>query len=300
MAEPDELYTLRAQYWLGHYRLALEEGKAISRRPMPPHLKSEREEFILRASLALGEYDKVLKETESSSAPGLKALNIHASYVSSNDKEEIISRLKANLASADCANSTSFQLIACHVFLEHGLTREALQCVHLGITMEHLAMSLQIYLKINRLDLAENQLRLLKQADEDSILTQLCSAYLAIATGRSAIHDATHVLSMLSEQYGPSVSLLNLSAVAQMTAENYEVAEGILEEALKEDDSNSPSADTLINTIVCALNMGKGLDSVTGTIATLKTKWPNHPFVQGLDRVESAFSRESIKYAVKA
>jgi len=297
MAEPDELYTLRAQYWLGHYRLALEEGKAISRRPMAPHLKTEREEFILRAHLALGEYDKVLKETQSTTQPGLKALNIHASYLTSPDKEGIISTLKANLASPDCANSTSFQQTACHIFLEHGLTREALQCVHLGISMEHIALSLQIYLKINRLDLAENQLRLLKQADEDSILTQLCSAYLSIATGRSAIHDATHVLSMLSEQYGPSVALLNLSAVAQMTAENYEAAEGILEEAAKEEDN---TADTLINTIVCALNMGKGLGSIASTIGTLKNKYPYHPFVEGLDRVDSAFDRESIKYAVKA
>jgi len=297
MAEPDELYTIRAQYWLGHYRLALEEGKAISRRPMPPHLKTEREEFVLRAHLALGEYDKVLKETQSSTQPGLKALNIHASYLTSNDKEGVISLLKDSLASPECANSTSFQLTACHIFLEHGLTREALQCVHLGIAMEHLALSLQIYLKINRLDLAENQLRLLKQADEDSILTQLCSAYLSIATGRSAIHDATHVLSMLSEQYGPSVSLLNLSAVAQMTAEKYEVAEGILEEAAKEEDN---TADTLINTIVCALNMGKGLDDVSATINTLKKKYPSHPFVEGLERVDSAFDRESIKYAVKA
>lgn len=297
MAEPDELYTLRAQYWLGHYRLALEEGKAISRRPMAPHLKTEREEFILRAHLALGEYDKVLKETQSSTQPGLRALGIHATYLTSNDKDEVISSLKACLALPECANSTSFQLTACHIFLEHGLTREALQCVHLGIAMDHLALSLQIYLKINRLDLAENQLRLLKQADEDSILTQLCSAYLSIATGRSAIHDATHVLSMLSEQYGPSVSLLNLSAVAQMTAENYEAAEGILEEAAKEEDN---AVDTLINTIVCALNMGKGLDSVSDTIDTLKKKWPSHPFVEGLERVDSAFDRESIKYAVKA
>ena len=60
MAEPDELYTLRAQYWLGHYALAIEEAKSVVRRPMSPQLKLEREEFLLRAQLALGEYDKVI------------------------------------------------------------------------------------------------------------------------------------------------------------------------------------------------------------------------------------------------
>jgi Coatomer epsilon subunit len=60
MTEPDELYTLRAQYWLGHYALAIEEAKSVLRRPMSPQLKLEREEFLLRAQLALGQYDRVI------------------------------------------------------------------------------------------------------------------------------------------------------------------------------------------------------------------------------------------------
>jgi hypothetical protein len=59
MTEPDDLYTLRAQYWLGHYNLAIEEAKSIARRPMSPALKAEREEILNRAYLALGQYDKL-------------------------------------------------------------------------------------------------------------------------------------------------------------------------------------------------------------------------------------------------
>jgi hypothetical protein len=47
MSEPDELYTLRAQYWLGHYQLALEEAKSVARRPMSPNLKSYSHGFTL-------------------------------------------------------------------------------------------------------------------------------------------------------------------------------------------------------------------------------------------------------------
>mmetsp|Transcript_26518 Transcript_26518/g.39047 ORF Transcript_26518/g.39047 Transcript_26518/m.39047 type:complete len:90 (+) Transcript_26518:92-361(+) len=61
--DPDELYTLRAQFWLGHYNLCIDEGKAIARRPMSTQLKAEREEFVLRAQLALGQYDRVVKES---------------------------------------------------------------------------------------------------------------------------------------------------------------------------------------------------------------------------------------------
>lgn len=66
MTEPDELYTLRAQYWLGHYQLALDEARSIARRPMPSHLKVEREEFVLRSLLALKQYDKVQSEADTS------------------------------------------------------------------------------------------------------------------------------------------------------------------------------------------------------------------------------------------
>lgn len=64
MTEPDELYTLRAQYWLGHYSLAIEEAKAVVRRPMSPQLKLEREEFLARAQLALGQYDRVMADAQ--------------------------------------------------------------------------------------------------------------------------------------------------------------------------------------------------------------------------------------------
>lgn len=59
MTEPDELYTLRAQFWLGHYTLAMDEAKSIGRRPMSPDLKAEREEFVARCFIATGQYDKV-------------------------------------------------------------------------------------------------------------------------------------------------------------------------------------------------------------------------------------------------
>jgi hypothetical protein len=59
MSEPDELYTLRAQFWLGHYQLALEEARSVARRPMSPALKDEREELLARANIALGNYDSV-------------------------------------------------------------------------------------------------------------------------------------------------------------------------------------------------------------------------------------------------
>mmetsp|Transcript_15361 Transcript_15361/g.32323 ORF Transcript_15361/g.32323 Transcript_15361/m.32323 type:complete len:305 (-) Transcript_15361:269-1183(-) len=304
MSEPDELYTLRAQYWLGHYNLCLEEARQAARRPMAPHLKSEREEMMLRAQLALGQFDKVIAEGSGSSSPALQALALHASFLSfpsdSPDKSMIVDSLKVLLAQPESAGNTSLQLTACHIFMQADLLREALQCVHHGLTMEHLAMCVQIYLKIDRLDLANDSLNLLKQADEDSVLAQLCGAYLAIAHGRSRSDDAAHILSGLSEQYGPSVMLLNCLAAANMVSGKYDAAEANLKEALSDEFGGEKDADALVNIVVCGQHLGRGEKDLEQYLSVLKAMHANHPFVRGFLQVEAAFDRESNKYQVTA
>lgn len=300
MGDPDELYTLRAQYWLGHYELALEESKSLMRRPMGQHLKEEREEFTLRALMALGNYDRIMKEAQDESkSSGIRALGLRAQYevaVATGDTDTAAS-LVAVLQSLlqDTANvSTSLQLTACHVFLAHGdMTREALQCVHLGTTMEHIATCLQIYLKIDRLDLAQEQLQLLKQADEDSILTQLCSAYLALASGSSKATDALRIVSTLSEQYGPSPMLLNFVALANMNAGKYDLAVTSLKEVLSEHPTD---ADALVNLSVCYQQLGGKEAEHDQILSNLKANHPRHFYVQGLMRMEAAIEREAVKY----
>lgn len=60
MSEPDDLFTLRNHYWLGSYQLAIAEGSGLGR--LPEALRVERDEFIYRAYLALGQYSIVLGE----------------------------------------------------------------------------------------------------------------------------------------------------------------------------------------------------------------------------------------------
>jgi len=69
---PDELYTLRAQYTLGHFAAAVQEAKQVARRPMSAALKIEREEYLHRAHAALHQYDKC--EAASGDGPGTKRM----------------------------------------------------------------------------------------------------------------------------------------------------------------------------------------------------------------------------------
>lgn len=300
MAEPDELYTLRAQYWLGHYSLALDEGRSAARRPMPPHLKSEREELMLRAQLGLGQYDRVIAEGRDKS-PAMRALVLHATYLSSDHdaRPSVVDGVKTLLATPEAAGNTSLQLTACHVFLAAGMLREALGCVHHGLTMEHLAMCVQIYIRIDRLDLAKDALNLLKQADEDSVLAQLTGAYLSIARGSSGSDDAVHVLAGLSEQYGPSLMLLNCTAAANMVGGKYEAAEGNLRAAISEFGGGG-DPDTLVNMVVCSQHLGKKGAEIDKYLSVLRGCGVDHPFVKGLAQVEGAFEREANKYLATA
>lgn len=161
--------------------------------------------------------------------------------------------------------------------------------------MEHISMALQIYLRLDRVDLAHAQLELLRQADEDAVLTSLGAVHVALAGGRSTAADAAHYLNSLSEQYGPSPLILNLSACAHCMTGDYEEAETKLLDCKRE--FQTPDADTLINLIVCSQYLNK--DSAE-YIQELKESFASHAFLAGLDRVEGAFARESIKYKVAA
>merc|ERR1719384_1106178 len=136
----------------------------------------------------------------------------------------------------------------------------------------------------------------MKQADEEAVLTQLASVYIHIYSGKSEALDAVHLMSSLTEQYGASTMLLNLMAVAQMTAGQYAEAESTLNEAVTEGED----VDTLVNIIVCYQQQGKTMSVIAPVIEKVKTVCPSHPFVQGLNRVEAAFERESLKYKVTA
>jgi len=295
MSEPDELYTLRAQFWLGHYSLALEEVKAVIRRPMSPALKLEREDFLYRSELALGGYDKVISGCAGSDRPELQILGVAAEYYSAapTAREALIDSVK--LAVASLTVTPTVQLIASHIFLDAGMTKEALQCVHMGATMEQMAICLQIYLRIDRLDLAKSQLRSMKTADEDAILSQLGVVYVNLAGGSSSSGDALHSLSSLMEQYGPSPTLLNMMACGYMQAGNHVEAEKRLEDCIQEFPQQL-LPDTLINLVVCCQQQGK---SPAQWVTKIRSSFSTHPFVAGLDRVETAFDREAIKYRAK-
>lgn len=203
--------------------------------------------------------------------------------------QPLVHQLQSMLGDA----SPSVQLTAAHVFLQAGMKKEALQCVHEGTTLEQISLCVQIYILIDRIDLASKSLAQMRRQDEDSMLTQLSGVHVALATGSSVAADAVHTLTQLSEQYGPSPLLLNLMACAYLQSGKYSEADAKLEQARVE--FQATDVDTLVNSIVALQYQNKASAELVGQ---LKMQYPNHFLAKGLETVQGAFDREASKYRV--
>jgi coatomer protein complex subunit epsilon len=213
-------------------------------------------------------------------------------------QNRILDQLKS-LASSD--PNTTAQLTAAQVCLASDDTASAWNFVSNSTTPEMMACKLQILLKLDRPDLAQQQFALMKKENEESVLGELASVYLQLYQGSSQAGDAEHTLNSLTEQYGPSVFLLNLLAAALAVQGDYVAAETKLMEALKDFGEIQPQHETYMNLIAVLHQQNKKAEAAAMVETLLGSTLPNATslaFKEGLQRVTAAFDREAIKYKV--
>lgn len=294
MADPDELYTLRNHFYLGNFQLAVSEAMNLNR--LPAGLKTERDEFLYRSYIALKQPNLVISEV--SDDPGtpvsLQAIKLLARYVSQpGAKEMCLMTLQEWMQDPSTANNPTLQFVAATVYLKEDDVAKAVQAIHLGTTMEQVALMIQVFLRMDRLDLAKHQLRIMQQADEDASLTQLAAAWIGIYEGGSKLTDAAFTYEELMDKFGRSLMLLNGAAVAKMQVGEFDEAEGLLLEALEKGPNNE---ETLINIVAMCHQAGKPTEATTRYLNQLRTAAPGHPFVQKLGMLEGVFDRVSGQY----
>jgi Coatomer epsilon subunit len=169
---------------------------------------------------------------------------------------------------------------------------------------ECVALKIQILLKIDRLDLAQKEFQHLQRlVGDESVLVELSSIYIALATGRSKAADAEHLIMTLSEQYGPSVYLLNLFAAAAAVQGNFTGAEAKLQGCLRDFDDMTAAqrAETLAN-LIGVLHQQPSSKAAEAAVAVqqLLALQPPTPcslqFASNYERVVSAYDREAARY----
>jgi coatomer protein complex subunit epsilon len=70
-----------------------------------------------------------------------------------------------------------------------------------------MALCVNIYLAMNRVDLAEKQIKAMQETDDDDTLTQLSLAWYYVAVGGDKIQEAYLILQEQVEKFGPSIQV---------------------------------------------------------------------------------------------
>ncbi|PSS04925.1 Coatomer subunit epsilon-1 like [Actinidia chinensis var. chinensis] len=283
MAAPDLLFGLRNNFYLGAYQAAINNSNI-------PNLSQEdaveRDSLVYRSYIALGSYQLVINEIDSSAATPLQAVKLLALYLLSPDnKETMISSLHEWLADPAIGNNPILRLISGIIFMHEQDYNEALKHTNVGGTMDLHALNVQIFLKMHRSDYAEKQLRIMQQIDEDHTLTQLANAWLNLAVGGSKIQEAYLIFQDFSEKYQMTSLILNGKAVCCMHMGNFDEAESLLLEALNKD---AKDPETLANLVVCSLHLGK---SSSRYLNQLKLSHPDHMLIKRSSAAEESFDR---------
>mmetsp|Transcript_39780 Transcript_39780/g.64513 ORF Transcript_39780/g.64513 Transcript_39780/m.64513 type:complete len:296 (+) Transcript_39780:40-927(+) len=291
---PDELFALRNFFYLGNYQLAINEGSTLS--PSSETLKGERDMFVYRSYIAQGNYKFALDEIKDNASIALQSVRLLATYLASEDNKDIsLITLKEWLSDPISANNPTLQIIAGIIYCHERNYEEALRCVHQGTTLEMIALMIQVFLRMDRVDLAEKQLKIMQQTEDDATLTQLATAYVSMAQGGAKVQEAFQILQDLSEKYSSTAMLLTGMAVCHLLQGKYEDAEKLLLDAA---GKSSTSFEAIINLIAVAQHLKKPQELINRYITQLKTSAPTHPWTTQVISLESSFDRFASKYAI--
>uniref|UniRef100_T1JDD5 Coatomer subunit epsilon n=1 Tax=Strigamia maritima TaxID=126957 RepID=T1JDD5_STRMM len=293
-ADTDELFDVRINFYIGNYQHCINEAQKL--KPNSPETKLERDIFLYRAYIAQRKYRVVMDEIHGASATELQTLKLLADYLANeNRRDQILLKLDEKMSNVD-ANDHIFILVAATIYYHEQNYDAALRILHQSENLECAALTLQIYLKIDRIELARKELKRMQEKDDDATLTQLANAWLNLAVGGEKLQDAYYIYQEMSDKHFSTPLLLNGQAACFIAQMKYEEADSALQEALDKDGNNP---DTLINMIVLAQHLGKPPEVANRYISQLKDSFALHPFIKELNAKERDFDMLTNQYEPK-
>lgn len=294
----EELLPVRNAFLIGNYSSVLQEAKNVTSNDT--NVTKALKLLVLRSQLESGNYDAVHKAVDKNADLAFQTLKLFATYKASaddNKADEIFEELKSWLSDPQMVDEYT-SLLAAQIYYESNNLKEALRLVHDATDLDRRALAVQIYLQIDRIDLAEKVVKSMQEVDDDDTLTALASVWVNIAQGGEAVNNAFDTLNELLEKFGPTIRLLNSLGVCQIHLRNYTEAFGFLKQArdLALEKKEKVSVDTLINTIVCLTHLRKPQPIIQRIVGELTQVAPNHPWLQKQNELSEIFDKCAANY----
>ncbi|KAK9695627.1 hypothetical protein K7432_012864 [Basidiobolus ranarum] len=295
----DELFTIRNLFYVGAYQQVINQCTNPSTEPSYEDGKLERLVFLYRSYIAQGNCDIVLKEIDDKQPIDLKVTKLLAQYVSADKagKQKAITEAQTIATDELSSNNRSVQIVLGTLLYREGLYEDALRLlVKHSKNLECVALIVQIYLKLDRTDLARRELNATKNWAEDAILAQLIEAWIGVQIGGPKYQEAFYIFEELSQNLAATtVKLLNGQAICNIHMGRYPEAESLLLEALNKSQSDP---DTLVNLIVCANLTGTPKELIDDYTTQLKNIAPEHSYLVELEAKSQLFEECAKRYTV--
>jgi len=189
------------------------------------------------------------------------------------------------------------RVLAGTAFVRAGEIEEALETLGVNTDdLEAVALVVQIYLSINRPDLAKKEFERSKQWAEDDLLLQLIESSIGLATGKDGYSNCH---SFYTEQLGnPSLSsphILTARGVTRVLRNEIPEAKSDLEESLEQQKGD---AETLAALAVAAGLGATKKGEADELWARLTAEHPTHPLVTDVSKKAELFDGFTAKFEV--
>ncbi|KAI9308577.1 coatomer epsilon subunit-domain-containing protein [Cunninghamella echinulata] len=301
MDEESVLFGIRNMFALGNYQSLINQVSS-SQVIQSPEGKIEAKTYMYRSYIAQGKYNLVLSDisdNDDTLDAGLRAVYLLALFLQQQSTQQptddILQRAQQLFEQGSNRVHTVVQVIIGTLFARAGKYDDALQVIHVRTKkLECSALAVQIYLQMDRLDLARNEVNHAKSWAEDALLLQLMEACVDLRVGGEKYQEAFYIFEEFAQSNtSQTIQILNGQAAANLAMGRYPEAESLLLEAL---NKNNNDPDTLVNMIVCSNLLAKQGEVTTRYISQLREVAPHHPFLEDLDLKSSLFDRSASRF----
>lgn len=276
----DELFDVRNSLVVGNFHQAIAEGsnaKTVAKKPDDiAAFNVDRDALVARAQIGLGQFDPVIAELRNASHSTLVAVRQYAEFsrdiASGGDGSEALGKLVD--AAGDVAGSKAdAAVLAIAALIQSRDLSSALRLANKWTTaldaqayvrqvIELRALTADALLRLQRPELAEKEVQLMKTLDDEATLTILTAGLVALRQGpakRAKFDEAAQNFQEVSSRCGSSVLAMNLLALANLGRGRVADSEKNVLDALSK---KSGDAETTANVVVVAAQAGKPLEQV--------------------------------------